>query len=139
MKRNSYRFHLGLWYCKNDTVYEGEVPGHPGMQTRQTFRHVLYVAHSDSTYNLIEQAVQMRCLNDATWDLYNFVVYDMHKQVSYPLIVKLDASDLHSWHISVTMNGLEMRFEQRRYVVEHDTEMVAVEGPRGRYELKEKK
>lgn len=135
MKFNSYRYHLGLWFRKNDKKVEVNIHGEDMIYS---YQHTLHVADSDSIYRLAEDVAEMRFLNDATWNLYNFVIFDMRKQREFPVVVKLDARDPKLWKAIVNVNGLDIVVKKKRHVVEQDSVMIAEIGPNGRYELKEK-
>ena len=136
MKSNSYRYHLGLWYYKNDEVVAADVTGH-GKYT-YSYHHTLYVAHADSVQKLAEDLAEMRCLNDRTWESYKFVIFDMHKQKTIPVSIALDMSDEEMWRVTININGLDIIVDKKRHNVEQTSKMTAEIGPSGRYELKEK-
>ena len=108
---NYYRYRLGLWYYKNNKEFKGVLREHGNLKVHDTFKHILYVAQSDSVYDLMERAADLRCLNDATCDLYNFVVWDSRKQKSVPMKIELDARDRKAWRVSVEFNNLTTLFE----------------------------
>ncbi len=142
MKTNSKRYHLGLWFHKNDNVVTVDVPGH-GEYT-YSYHHALYVADADSIEELVERVADLRCLNDMTWKLYRYLILDMRTQKVFEVEAQLDTSQPKTWVVDVRVEHEDGSYaiysvDRDRHVVEHDSTMVAEIGKDGRYVLREKK